>query len=74
MVSMKIICGVLLWHGRLVADHASAAHEWMGWALTKCEGDQRRQGFPAFFCMIKKEISKKAFDANTKWETIAASL
>jgi hypothetical protein len=43
MVSMKIICGVLLWYGRLVEDQASAAHEWMGWELTKCEGDQRRQ-------------------------------
>jgi hypothetical protein len=43
MVSMKIICGVLLLHGRLIEDQASAAHEWMGWVLEKCEGDQRRQ-------------------------------
>jgi hypothetical protein len=43
MVLMKIICGVLLWYGRLVEDQASAAHEWMVWVLTKCEGDQRRQ-------------------------------
>jgi hypothetical protein len=44
MVSMKIICGVLLWHGRLV-DHASATHGWMVWALTRCGADQRRQSF-----------------------------
>jgi hypothetical protein len=43
MVSMKIICGVLLWHGRLVEDQASAAYERMVWVLTKCEGYQRRQ-------------------------------
>jgi hypothetical protein len=43
MVSMKIICEVLLWYGRLVEDQASAAQEWMGWVLTKCEGDQQRQ-------------------------------
>ncbi len=42
MVSMKIICGVLLPYGRQV-DQASAAHGWMGWVLTKCEGYQRRQ-------------------------------
>jgi hypothetical protein len=43
MVSMKIICGVLLWYGRLFEDQASAAHEWMVWVLMKCECDQRRQ-------------------------------
>jgi hypothetical protein len=43
MVSMKIICEVLLRYGRLVEDQASAAHEWMGWVLTKCEANQRRQ-------------------------------
>jgi hypothetical protein len=43
MVSMKIICEVLLWYGRLVENQTSAAHERMGWVPTKCEGDQRRQ-------------------------------
>jgi hypothetical protein len=62
MVSMKIICGVLLWYGRLVEDQASAAHGWMVWVLTKCEGDQRRQrkAIASFLLVIKLSILMKA--------------
>ena len=56
----------MLLFGRLVKDHASAAHEWMVWVLTRCEGGQRRQkrfnepeyralvNHPDFLIFIKK--------------------
>jgi hypothetical protein len=58
MALMKIICGVLLWYGRLVKDQASATHEWMVWVLTKCEGDQRRQGKLFLFLICEKDRNK----------------
>jgi hypothetical protein len=29
----------------MFVDQSSATHEWMVWALKKCEGDQRRQKY-----------------------------
>jgi hypothetical protein len=55
MVLMKIICGVLLWYGRLVEDQASAAYEWIVWVLTKCDGDQRRQDLMLLVHLYKLE-------------------
>jgi hypothetical protein len=59
MVLMKIICGVLLWYGRQVEDQASAAHEWMVWVLTKCEGDQRRQRSGWYGCLRNVEVTNE---------------
>lgn len=40
---MKSFYGVLLLFGRLVRDHASETHGWLGWALTSVRGDQPKR-------------------------------
>jgi hypothetical protein len=64
MVLMKIICEVLLCYGLLVEDQASAAHEWMGWVLTKCDADQRLRKYKKVFVISILEINLKYNNCN----------